>query len=143
MASSAASDAVGLGQAMIVAGIGCRKGASAADISAAVEDALNRAGLAAQALDLIAAPEFKGGEQGAASAAAALGVPLIFVGKAELEAAGSRTQTSSKRVLSLTGVPSVAEAAALAVGGPAARLLVPRTIVGIATCALAVSEERA
>ena len=71
MASSAASDAVGLGQAMIVAGIGCRKGASAADISAAIEDALNRAGLAAQALDLVAAPEFKGGEQGVASAAAA------------------------------------------------------------------------
>ncbi len=99
--------------------------------------------MATQALDFIAVPEFKGGEQGVASAAAALGVPLIFVGKAELEAAGSRTQTSSKRVLSLTGVPSVAEAAALAVGGPAARLLVPRTIVGIATCALAVSEERA
>ena len=100
-------------------------------------------GLAAAVADLVAAPEFKGGEEGVASAAAALGVPLIFVGKAELEAAGSRTQTSSKRVLSLTGVPSVAEAAALAVGGPAARLLVPRTIVGIATCALAVSEERA
>jgi cobalt-precorrin 5A hydrolase len=127
---------------MIVAGIGCRKGASAADISAAIDDALTRAGLAAQALDLIAAPEFKGGEHGVAAAAVARGVPLVLVAQAELEEAGARTKTRSERVLSLTGVPSVAEAVALAVGGPAARLLVPRTTVGIATCALAVSEER-
>jgi cobalt-precorrin 5A hydrolase len=127
---------------MIVAGIGCRKGASAADISAAIDDALTRAGLAAQALDLIAAPEFKGGEHGVAAAAVARGVPLVLVAQAELEEAGARTKTRSERVLSLTGVPSVAEAVALAVGGPAARLLVPRTTVGIATCALAVSGER-
>jgi cobalt-precorrin 5A hydrolase len=37
------------------------------------------------------------------------------------------------------GVPCVAEAAALAAGGPAARLLVPRIAVGPATCALATS----
>jgi cobalt-precorrin 5A hydrolase len=34
-------------------------------------------------------------------------------------------------------VPSVAEAAALAAGGPAARLIAPRIAVGPATCALA------
>jgi cobalt-precorrin 5A hydrolase len=42
-------------------------------------------------------------------------------------------------VLALKGVPSVAEAAALAAGGPRSRLLAPRIAVGPATCALAVS----
>jgi cobalt-precorrin 5A hydrolase len=45
--------------------------------------------------------------------------------------------TSSPRVMVLTGVPSLAEAAALAAGGPAARLIAPRIAVGPATCALA------
>jgi cobalt-precorrin 5A hydrolase len=133
---------MGVDEAMIVAGIGCRKGASAAEISAVIADALARAGLGTQALDLVAAPESKGGEQGVAAAAAALGVPLMLVAKADLEAAGARTQTRSERVLALIGVPSVAEAAALAAGGPAARLILPRITVGVATCALAVGGER-
>jgi cobalt-precorrin 5A hydrolase len=37
-------------------------------------------------------------------------------------------------------VPSVAEAAALAAAGPAARLIGPRLVIGSATCALAASE---
>jgi cobalt-precorrin 5A hydrolase len=132
---------MGVGEAMIVAGIGCRKGASAAAISAVIADALARAGL--DTLDLVAAPESKGGEHGVSAAAAALGVPLVLVAKADLEAAGARTQTRSDRVLALIGVPSVAEAAALAAGGPAARLILPRITVGVATCALAVGGERA
>jgi cobalt-precorrin 5A hydrolase len=126
---------------MIVAGIGCRKGASAAAISAVIADALARAGL--DTLDLVAAPESKGSEHGVAAAVSALGVPLVLVAKADLEAAGARTQTRSERVLALIGVPSVAEAAALAAGGPAARLILPRITVGVATCALAVGGERA
>jgi cobalt-precorrin 5A hydrolase len=132
---------MGVGEAMIVAGIGCRKGASAVEISAVIADALARAGL--DTLDLVAAPESKGGEHGVSAAAAALGVPLVLVAKADLEAAGARTQTRSERVLALIGVPSVAEAAALAAGGPAARLILPRITVGVATCALAVGGERA
>jgi cobalt-precorrin 5A hydrolase len=132
---------MGVGEAMIVAGIGCRKGASAVEISAVIADALARAGL--DTLDLVAAPESKGGEHGVAAAAAALGVPLVLVAKADLEAAGARTKTRSERVLTLIGVPSVAEAAALAAGGPAARLILPRITVGVATCALAVGGERA
>jgi cobalt-precorrin 5A hydrolase len=133
---------MGLDQAMIVAGIGCRKGASAADIRAVIAHALARAGLASEALDLVAAPESKADEQGVGAAAAALGVPLVLVSRADLQAAGARTQTRSERVLALMGVPSVAEAAALAASGPASRLIVPRMSVGIATCALAASRER-
>jgi cobalt-precorrin 5A hydrolase len=65
----------------------------------------------------------------------------VLVGPADLEAAGTRTQSSSPRVLALTGVPSVAEAAALAAGGPKARLLFPRIVVGPVTCALATTDK--
>ncbi len=122
---------------MIVAGIGCRRGTPASAIMAAIEAALARTGLAKAALDVIATPATKGGESGIAGAAAALGVPLVLVAQTDLEAATSRTATSSERVIALMGVPSVAEAAALAAGGAAARLIAPRIALGPATCALA------
>jgi cobalt-precorrin 5A hydrolase len=133
---------MGLDQAMIVAGIGCRKDASADDIRAVIADALARAGFRMEALNVIAVPEMKGGEHGIAAAAAALGVPLVLVPRAELEAAEPRVQTRSERVLALMGVSSVAEAAALAAAGPSASLIVPRIALGAATCALATNEER-
>jgi len=124
---------------MIVAGIGCRRGAPATAITAVIAAALERAGLAPDALGAIAAPAAKWHEPGIAAAASALGLRLVLVPQRELEAAGSRTATRSQRVLALTGVPSIAEAAALAAGGPAARLVVARIAVGPATCALASS----
>lgn len=125
---------------MIVAGVGCRKGASAAQVTAAVTAALTRAGLTAKALGAIATPTGKGREPGIASAARALCVPLVLVPQADLEAAGRRTATRSERVEALWNVPSVAEAAALAASGPRARLRVTRCAVGPATCALAETE---
>lgn len=120
---------------MIVAGVGCRRGASAAEVRAAIAAALDRAGL--DALDIVATAASKGGEPGISAAAQSLGVPLVLVPQRDLEAQGPRTATRSERVVALMGVPSVAEAAALAAGGPAARLVAPKTSVGPATCALA------
>jgi cobalt-precorrin 5A hydrolase len=125
-------------QAMIVAGIGCRKGASADQIAAAIASAL--ADTACKALDIIAAAAAKGDEPGIAAAAQALGVPLVLVPQNDLEAVGPRTLTHSERVMALMGVPSVAEAAALAAAGPSARLLAARIALGPVTCALAHSE---
>lgn len=122
---------------MIVAGVGCRRGTAAAAVGAAITAALSRAGLEPGALALIATPAAKGGEPGIAAAAAELCLPLVLVSQAELEAAGDRTATRSERVVALWSVPSVAEAAALAAGGPSARLVAPRIAVGPATCALA------
>jgi cobalt-precorrin 5A hydrolase len=127
-----------LDQAMIVAGIGCRAGASMHDIEAAISAALAQAHLGARALDVIATSSAKGGEPGITTAASARGARFVVVPQAELEAAGSRTVTWSERVLAMTGVPSVAEAAALAAAGPGARLLVARIAIGQATCALAI-----
>jgi cobalt-precorrin 5A hydrolase len=127
---------------MMVAGVGCRKGASAREIGAAISAALSRAGLRADAINAIAAPAAKSSEAGIAAAANDLGVPLVLVPQAELEAAGARTITRSDRVIALMGVPSAAEAAALAAAGSTGRLVAPRTAVGPATCALATSEAK-
>ena len=125
---------------MIVAGVGCRKGVRAADIEAAIAAAFDRAGIAASQLRLIATSAAKGGEPGIVAAASAIGVPLALIPLGDLAAAGIRATTRSERVMALAGVPSVAEAAALAAGGPDARLIVPRIAVGPATCALAETE---
>jgi cobalt-precorrin 5A hydrolase len=122
---------------MIVAGIGCRAGASAQDIEAALAAALAQARLGS--VGVIATSAGKGGEHGITAAASARGVRLVVVPQADLEAAGARTATHSDRVLALTGVPSIAEAAALAAAGPGSRLLLPRIAVGPATCALAIA----
>ncbi len=128
---------------MIVAGVGCKAGASAREIDAAISLALSRAGLANTSVSLIATSAAKAKEAGFATAAHYRGVKLVFVPQADLEAAASRTLTHSERVLAATGVPSLSEAAALAAAGPGARLLAPRVAVGAATCALAVSGDDA
>jgi cobalt-precorrin 5A hydrolase len=126
---------------MIVAGIGCRKGARAVDIEAVIAGALERAGIAATQLRVIATSAAKGGEPGIALAASALGLPLVLIPQGDLAAAAARTATRSERVIALAGVPSVAEAAALAAVGPGGQLIAPRIVVGPATCALAGTEE--
>jgi cobalt-precorrin 5A hydrolase len=125
---------------MIVAGVGCRRGAPAPDIETAIRAALARAGVGADALDAIATAQAKGAEAGIAAAAEKLGVRVVLVPDAELKAASARTTTRSERALALTGVPSVAEAAALAAAGPSAHLVSPRLVIGSATCALAATE---
>jgi cobalamin biosynthesis protein CbiG len=131
---------VDLGEAMIVAGVGCRRGASAAAVTAAIEAALAGAGLAPASLKAIATGAVKRDEAGVAAAAAALAVPLVLVAQADLAAAAPRTLTRSERVEALTGLPSLAEAAALAAAGRASRLLAARIAVGPVTCALAATE---
>ena len=125
---------------MIVAGVGCRRGAPAPDIETAIRMALQSAGIAADALDAIATAQAKGAEAGIAVAAEKLGVRVVLVPEAELKTASARTTTRSERVLALIGVPSVAEAAALAAAGPSARLVSPRLVIGAVTCALAATE---
>jgi cobalt-precorrin 5A hydrolase len=132
---------MGLGEAMIVAGVGCRRGTTAQEIDAAIEAALAQAGFASNQLTAIATSDGKGSEVGIIEVAAGRGVRLVLVTPGDLEAAGPRTQSSSPRVKELFGVPSVAEAAALAAAGSEARLIVPRLSMGPATCAIAATED--
>ena len=90
---------------MIVAGIGCRKGTTAAQVAAAVAAALERAGLTTKALSAMATPAAKGGEPGITSAARALRIPLVLVPQAALEAAGLRAARSLARLWRDQGKP--------------------------------------
>jgi cobalt-precorrin 5A hydrolase len=126
-------------QAMIAAGIGCKRGAPACDIEGAIRAALLRTDMTVDALNAIATIEAKSAEAGIRAAARALGIAVVIVPERELLAAGARVETQSERVLALAGVGSVAEAAALAAAGPSATLIATRIIVGAATCALAAS----
>jgi cobalt-precorrin 5A hydrolase len=132
-----------LGEIMIVAGIGCRKGTTALEIDAAIDAALAEAGQPREALGAIATSDGKGSEPGIIEAVAGRGLSLLLVKPGDLEAAGPRTQSSSPRVKELFGVASVAEAAALAAAGPASKLIVARIVVGPATCALAAADGEA
>jgi len=111
------------------------------EIEAALAAALAKAGVAAEQLDVIAAPAAKAGERGIAAAAIARCVPLVLVSQSDLAAASEETVTHSERVMALTGVPSVAECAALAAAGAGGRLMLARVAVGPATCALAIAGE--
>lgn len=130
---------MGVDKAMIVAGIGCRRGAAREDVLAAIRSALAAAALTLESLDLVATAAEKGGEHGIVAAAAILGRPLVLVPSESLRAAGAGAVTRSERVVALFAVPSVAEAAALAAAGDGARLIAPRRVEGAATCALAES----
>jgi cobalt-precorrin 5A hydrolase len=129
---------MGLAEAMMVAGLGCRRGARPADVAAAIAQALDVSGRAPAALARLATSEAKAQEPALREAAATLGLSLDAVPQAALRAAAPGCLTHSARVLAEAGVPSLAEAAALASAGPGAVLLGPRVAVArAATCALA------
>jgi cobalt-precorrin 5A hydrolase len=130
-----------LDKAMIVAGIGCRKGVEAEQVLAAIETALSENGLSAGALSALATAHFKRAEDAIATAGRALKLPLLLVDDAALRAVSLRALTRSEPSLAATGTPSVSETAALAAAGQRARLLGPRVAVGAVTCAIAVAGE--
>ena len=132
---------MGLGETLIVAGIGCRKAISAAQVESAIEAALRHNQIDADQLDVIAVPAVKGTEAGIVEAAAARGVLLVLITPTALEEADLRTVTRSARSMHTLNVQSVAEAAALAAAGPNSRLLAPRVVAGPVTCALAEGDE--
>lgn len=125
---------------MIVAGLGSRRGATQAQVLAAIEAALAAHGLTRGDLDRLATVQLKGDEAGLRAAAAALGLELAVVGQPSLEDVADRTLTASKLSAAHAGTPSVSEASALFAAGQGSRLLGPRLVVGPVTCAIAVAE---
>ena len=75
------------------------------------------------------------------AAGAELGLEVVILPKQALDATDDRITVASEKVKACLGIPSVAEAAALAAAGPGARLIVPRMAVADATCAIAVPIE--
>lgn len=118
---------------MNVAGIGCRRGVAQGEVEAAIAAVLARDGH--PHLDALATGDAKRDEPAIAAAAASLGLPLLYP---DITAGAAATLTRSARVEALLGVPSLAEAAALAAAGPGATLLGPRLAFGRVTCAIAI-----
>jgi cobalt-precorrin 5A hydrolase len=129
-----------VGETMIVAGIGSRKGVAASEVIAAIDAALAACDLSRGKLDGLATISMKGGEAALSAASLSLGLPLIVVSDETLADVSGRTLTHSAISTANAGTPSVSEAAALAAAGPESRLLGPRLVVGSVTCAIAIGE---
>jgi cobalt-precorrin 5A hydrolase len=139
LAAGQAGHALACEEAMLACGIGCRRGAPAEDIEAAIRAA--RAASACEgAIALIATDASKLEEPGLREAARRLGVPLVCYSADQLNGVSHKVLTISQAARTHKGVPSVAEAAALLAAGANARLLGPRSAVPTATCALAVGD---
>ena len=125
-----------LGEAVsgrLAIGVGCRRGIPAEAIIRLVDMAT--AGLL-PAIGLFTI-EDKRGELGLEEAADSLALPLIFLARDALTAMADRAVTPSPAALARFGVPSVAEAAALAAFAGRARLIVPRRVEEGVTVAVA------
>ncbi len=127
-------------EVVIVAGVGFRLGTTAEEIEALVRQALALHGV--ERLDLLATEAGKASEPGFQEAARRLSVELAACAATDLQSASDRLLTRSARVLEVTGLPSIAEAAALVAAGHSGRLLGPRIATSRVTCAIAMGDGR-
>jgi cobalt-precorrin 5A hydrolase len=121
---------------LIAIGIGCRRACARADIVALVQSALAGCAPPHGQRRLFTIVD-KRGDAELSAAAGLLGLELVFLPREALEAAAPRLLTQSGAAQRRFGLPSVAEAAALAGAGTGSRLLGPRSIGNGATCAIA------
>lgn len=125
---------------VVHAGIGCRRGADAASIHAALRAVLAWHALAPESLASLASISAKESESGLRDCAGLLSLPLLFFPPHALAAYPARIPSPKARAL--FGVEGVCEPAALAAaeaGGGKATLLAEKTVLGDVTVALALS----
>lgn len=122
----------------LVVGVGASKGAPVDEILGLVEGTLRDAGLSPKSVAELATVDAKADEPGIVGAAEHLGVPVVTYTAEEL--ATVEVPNPSDAPLAAVGTPSVAEAAALVLGG---ELLVPKRksaradgLPAMATCAV-------
>lgn len=125
----------------LVLGLGCERGADPAEIIALAETALARCGRSAADVALVASIKARASEPAIAAAARHFDAPLMFFSASTLEALTPRLVHPSDIVFAHTGCHGVAEAAALAGGGDAAELIVPKLKSRQATVAIAESSQ--
>jgi cobalt-precorrin 5A hydrolase len=129
-------------EAMIVAGVGCRRDTSADEIERVVRMALGMFDLPVERLDSLATESEKATDPVFAEVARRLSVKLVGCTVDDLDRVAGRVLTPSKLVLKAKGLPSIAEASALVVAGRDGRLLGTRVATERATCAIAIGEGR-
>jgi cobalt-precorrin 5A hydrolase len=129
-------------EAMIVAGVGCRREISADEIERVVRLALGVFQLPVERLDMLATESEKAGNPAFSEAARRLSATLMACTVEDLDRVAGQVLTPSKLVLEAKGVPSIAEASALVVAGRNGRLLGTRVATASATCAIAIGDGR-
>lgn len=122
----------------LFAGVGCRRGVSRDEVLQALREALDAGGLAPAALAGLASVDLKADEEGLLEAAGHLGLPTYFFEPSVLDE--TPVPNPSQRVRDRIGAGSVCEAASMLAArmkNPKARLIVPKTVRGNVTVALA------
>jgi cobalt-precorrin 5A hydrolase/precorrin-3B C17-methyltransferase len=126
---------------LLAVGVGCERGTDAGEIAGLVGETLRRAKLSAGSAACVATIDIKEDEPAITALSEHLGVPLRLFSADALRAEAPRLANPSPAVEAEVGVPGVAEAAALAAAGPASRLIVAKTKLKRATCAIAIAQE--
>jgi cobalt-precorrin 5A hydrolase len=126
----------------LVIGLGFRDQATAQSIAEVLAGVIAQAAMP-DVTPVLAVVEDKATHQGLLTAAHGAHLSIKSVAAGMLRAADARVTTRSERVLRQRGVGSVCEAAALAVAGSAARLIVTRQVSADrnATAAAALSKD--
>ena len=119
----------------LIVGVGCRRGATAEAIVAAVVETLSAAGCELARVRQLASVEIKADEAGLIEAARRLGLPLRLIASDEIRATCYAFETS-KLAQEKVDLPAVAEPAAR-LAGRRTRLLVPKRILHGVTVAVA------
>lgn len=125
--------------AALALGVGCERGCPPDELWNLVRATLAEHDLAPEAVACVVSLDLKADEPAVHAVAARLGVPARFFDAARLEAETPRLANPSEVVFREVGCHGVAEGAALAAAGPAARLLVAKRRSARATCAVAVA----
>jgi cobalt-precorrin 5A hydrolase len=119
----------------IIVGIGCRRGAPAADIVHAVRSVLEEESIDLERVRYLATADIKRDEPGVIQAARQLGLALRFISSERIRASG-RAFARSAFVAAKIGLPAVAEPAALLAGWRTS-FLRRKTIINHVTVAVA------
>lgn len=122
---------------VLAVGVGASRGAPADGLVALAREALDAARLAVDAVACVVSVDLKADEPAVHALAESLGVPARFFPRERLAAEAGRVPTPSGAVEREIGIPSVAEAAALAAVGPDGSLVVPKRKGPHATVAVA------
>src|SRR5262249_8312981 len=125
-ARSSASPALTYHPPVLALGVGGERGVAPDELAALALDTLAAHQLSPLAIACVASIDLKAEEEAVHALAARLGVPARFFDAATLAAEAPRLATPSEVVRRATGCPGVAEGAALAAAGAAARLIAPK-----------------
>ncbi|MBL4613441.1 MAG: precorrin-3B C(17)-methyltransferase [Magnetovibrio sp.] len=118
-------------------GVGCERDCDPAELAALVDQTLNAAGLAKEAIACVASIDVKSDEAAVLQLADQLGVPARFFTAQQLEAHADKLKTPSDIVYQEVGCHGVSEGAAIAAAN--GDLIIEKQKSKRATCAVALS----